>query len=144
MVRGWAPAVEEALAELVGASRATRLAITYLDRLSRRPTASAPPPTTPPTTSSAARRPGGRPPARDVRLYRRDDDPESRLRLKIYRLGGLIPLSDVVPVLENFGFRVLEEMPTRLENGERGYIHDFAVDDRATVDGRAGAWRAPR
>ena len=33
--------------------------------------------------------------------------------------GGLIPLSEAVPVLENFGFRVLEEMPTALAGGNR-------------------------
>ena len=30
--------------------------------------------------------------ARDVRLFRRDDDADDRLHLKIYRVGGIIPL----------------------------------------------------
>ena len=33
--------------------------------------------------------------------------------------AALIPLSDAVPVLENFGFRVLEEFPTALAGGQR-------------------------
>ena len=55
------------------------------------------------------------------------------LRLKTYRRGGLIPLSEVVPVLENFGFRVLEEFPTALSGGH-GYIHDFRVEIGAEAD----------
>ena len=47
--------------------------------------------------------------------------PPGQLRLKTYRKGGLIPLSEAVPVLENFGFRVLEEMPTALVGGQRLY-----------------------
>ena len=73
---------------------------------------------------------------RDVRLYRSaTDDEPSQLRLKIYRRGGLIPLSEAVPVLENFGFRVLEEMPTAARRGGAlGYIHDFLLElpDAAT------------
>ncbi|MEI2725012.1 MAG: hypothetical protein V9H26_16230 [Verrucomicrobiota bacterium] len=32
-------------------------------------------------------------------------------------------LSDIVPVLENFGFNVIEQVPTAL--GEIAHIHDF-------------------
>jgi glutamate dehydrogenase len=133
MVRGWAPAVETKLTELVGVNRATRLTITYA-------------PAFPP--AYRARYPADDAAydalrldaladdrQRSVRLYRLDPDPESQLRLKIYRLGGLVPLSDVVPVLENFGFRVLKETPTRLENDE-GNIHEFTV---VTADGSAAA-----
>ena len=45
----------------------------------------------------------------------------------MYRKSGLIPLSEAVPVLENFGFRVLEELPTELAGGI-GFIHDFHVE----------------
>jgi glutamate dehydrogenase len=51
----------------------------------------------------------------------------------MYRRGGLIPLSDAVPVLENFGFRVLEEMPTALAGGI-GHIHDFRVEIGGEAD----------
>ena len=36
-----------------------------------------------------------------------------------------MPLSDIVPALENFGFDVLEESPTAL--GDGNYIHDFRL-----------------
>jgi len=37
-------------------------------------------------------------------------------------------------VLENFGFRVLEEMPTALAGGALGYIHDFRLEVGAEGD----------
>ena len=65
---------------------------------------------------------------RGVRIWRSELDPPGQLHLKTYRKGALIPLSDAVPVLENFGFRVLEEMPTALGGGSLGYIHDFRLE----------------
>ena len=79
-----------------------------------------------------------------MRLYRLDHDPASQLRLKIYRLGGLVPLSDVVPVLENFGFRVLEEMPTRLERRRRAISTNSTVMPPTDRRRREPIWRAPR
>ena len=64
---------------------------------------------------------------RDARLYAMGGDPEGQLRLKLYQRGGAIALSDAVPMLENFGFRVLSEMPTMLDGGELGAIHDFRL-----------------
>jgi len=70
---------------------------------------------------------------RDVRISRVEADGPRQLRLKTYRKGGLIPLSEAVPVLENFGFRVLEELPTELAGGI-GYIHDFHVEVGAEAE----------
>ena len=134
MVRGWAPAVEAKLSELVGPNRAARLAITYAPAFpaayrARYPAEDA--------AYDALRLESlGDERQRSVRLYRLPIDPESHLRLKLYRLGGLIPLSDVVPVLEYFGFHVLKETPTRLEHNE-GNIHEFSVAtaDNSSADG---------
>ena len=41
-----------------------------------------------------------------------------------------------VPVLENFGFRVLKETPTRLDGTSEGHIHEFLV---VTADGSPSA-----
>ena len=65
---------------------------------------------------------------RAARLFARPGEIADRLHLKIYRTGGLVPLSDVVPVLENFGFVVLEEVPTALDGGKLGHIHEFGFD----------------
>jgi glutamate dehydrogenase len=69
---------------------------------------------------------------RDARLYRLDRDPPGDLRLKVYQHEGVLALSDAVPALENFGFRVLEELPTTLggtdlHGGHLGTIHDFKL-----------------
>ncbi|MCR2832425.1 NAD-glutamate dehydrogenase [Parerythrobacter lacustris] len=81
---------------------------------------------------------------RDARLFRREGDPATRLRLKIYEHEGALPLSDAVPALENFGFAVLEEVPTPLDGGRLGTIHDFTLsppegDDAAALLERADA-----
>ena len=66
-------------------------------------------------------------PLRDARLYRKDGDAPDTLRLKIYEHEGVLPLSDAVPELENFGFDVLSEVPTRLAGGKFGTLHDFVL-----------------
>ncbi|GAA4009930.1 NAD-glutamate dehydrogenase [Sphingomonas swuensis] len=126
-VRGWAPAVEAGLAEQAGTGRATRLALTYLpgfpeDYRSRASAAEA--------ASDIMRLAALEgPDDRDVRLFRDERDRPGELRLKLYRAGGLIPLSEAVPVLENFGFEVIEERPTQLgDDSKVGHIHDFRVE----------------
>lgn len=131
MVRGWAPAVEAELIDAVGVARATRLALTYINTFpdgyrSR---------TAPEDGAADILRLSDLADEDDraVRISRLEHDAPGQLRLKTYRRGGLIPLSDVVPVLENFGFRVLEEFPTALSAGN-GYIHDFRVEVSAEAD----------
>jgi glutamate dehydrogenase len=126
MVKGWAPATEAELIGLAGAARATRLALTYI-------------PATPDGYRARTSPEQGAADIlrlaalkdeseRSVRLSRFDTDGPCELHLKTYRRGGLIPLSEAVPVLENFGFKVLEEIPTPLAGGEIGYIHDFRLE----------------
>src|SRR5690242_2721757 len=125
MVRGWAPAVEAELIARAGAPRATRLALTYIgafpDSYRSR---SAPEESAADILRLCALSDES---DRDVRISRIPSDGPRQLRLKMYKSSGLIPLSEAVPVLENFGFRVLEELPTELAGGI-GYIHDFHVE----------------
>ena len=139
MVRGWAPAVEAELIARAGAPRATRLALTYIgafpDSYRSR---SAPEDSAADILRLCALGDADR----DVRISRLASDAPRQLRLKMYRNSGLIPLSEAVPVLENFGFRVLEELPTELAGGI-GYIHDFHVEvgpeaDLDSILGRIG------
>ncbi|MBN8808124.1 MAG: NAD-glutamate dehydrogenase [Sphingomonas sp.] len=121
MMRGWAPAVEAALYDSDPA-RSTRLALRFANCF----------PQTYRTNNSADEG------ARDIlRLARLEDEtgrsvrlfrsgPE--LRLKLYRFGGAVALSDAVPVFENFGFRVVEEVPTQLADENQGFVHDFLVE----------------
>ena len=131
MVRGWAPAVETELISASGAARATRLALTYIGSVPDGYRAR----TAPQEGAADILRLSQLRDENDrgVRISREDEDPTGQLRLKTYRRGGLIPLSEVVPVLENFGFRVLEEFPTALSGG-LGYIHDFRVEVGAEAD----------
>ena len=126
MVRGWEPAVEEALGARVGAARATRLALTYMEDFPESYRAQTSPVEAAEDVLRICELDGAN--SRDARLFRNPGDAANELRLKTYRLAGVIPLSEAVPVFENFGFRVLEEQPTALDGGQLGYIHDFALE----------------
>jgi glutamate dehydrogenase len=53
---------------------------------------------------------------------------ERQLHCKLYHADTPLALSDVLPILENLGLRVLGEFPYRLRhrNGREYWIHDFA------------------
>ncbi|HLA31375.1 MAG TPA: NAD-glutamate dehydrogenase, partial [Pseudomonas sp.] len=53
---------------------------------------------------------------------------EQQLHCKLYHADSPLALSDVLPILENLGLRVLGEFPYRLrqQNGRELWIHDFA------------------
>lgn len=70
-------------------------------------------------------------------FYRRLEDPEHGVRFKLYHLGSSVPLSDCLPILENMGFRILEEHPFRIDrDGTEIWIHDFHMEssDGSNVD----------
>ncbi|MDT8280685.1 MAG: NAD-glutamate dehydrogenase, partial [Erythrobacter sp.] len=79
---------------------------------------------------------------RAVRLYRLGADGPDRLRLKVYVLKGALALSDAVPALENFGFRVAAEVPTFLTDPVLGSIHDFILTVPAGLEAGALLERA--
>jgi glutamate dehydrogenase len=139
MVKGWAPAVEAELIAAAGAPRATRLALAYIHAFSEGYRAR----TSPEEAALDILRLSQLTEDcnRGVRLTQVAGDPPGYLRLKTYGLG-VIALSEAVPVLENFGFRVLEEFPTALGSGSLGYIHDFRVElpanEVAPIMARAG------
>jgi glutamate dehydrogenase len=142
MVKGWSPAVESELIAAAGASRATRLALIYIpafpDGYRSR--------TSPEQAAADIMRlcdlPSDR--ERGVRLSRAPAGSPGQLQLKTYRQGGLISLSDAVPVLENFGFRVVEEIPTMLSDPSLGYIGDFRVELPGISDLDSILSRAPQ
>jgi glutamate dehydrogenase len=130
MLRGWNDAVEAALAELGEAGRAAALAARYAEAFPqayRAAYGAAEAAQDIERIRRLAAGEGDRPLGRDARLFRHEGDPADQLRLKIYQLGGALPLSDAVPALENFGFRVLSEHPTELAGGHAGTIHDFRL-----------------
>lgn len=81
-------------------------------------------------------------PDRATRLYYMEADGTDVLRLKIYCTRRRLALSDAVPALEHFGFRVAAEVPTFLTDAALGSIHDFRLAVPAGMDGAALIGRA--
>ena len=50
----------------------------------------------------------------------RPEPAPGEVALKIYGSGGTVPLSDILPMLENMGLKVLEEMPYEVRPAESG------------------------
>ena len=65
----------------------------------------------------------------EMNFYRPIEDFDGNLRFKVYRLGQTIPLSDVLPILENLGLRVISERPfqIKIKNGSVAWINDFGM-----------------
>lgn len=64
-------------------------------------------------------------------LYRPHDCEQARVRFKIYSPDKPITLTDVLPVLENMGFRVIAELPFEVKPARTKkhiWIHDFLME----------------
>ena len=65
-------------------------------------------------------------------FYRRDSDDGACIGLKIWSHNRPIPLSERVPVLENMGFRVVDELTYRVSPGTPEepdvWFHDMAIE----------------
>ena len=59
-----------------------------------------------------------------------EEENEGLLRFKLFTLHGLLPLSDLLPVIENFGLRVIDEHPYTLhfQDKETLSIHNFSIE----------------
>jgi glutamate dehydrogenase len=64
-----------------------------------------------------------------MRLYRNVADTGNCLKFKLYNPNTLLPLSDVIPILENLGLRVIGEHPYGVSrmDGKQYWIHDFTL-----------------
>ncbi|NMT64464.1 NAD-glutamate dehydrogenase [Marinobacter orientalis] len=64
-----------------------------------------------------------------MRFYQPAEQGAQELSFKLYSQGKSVILSDVIPILENLGMRVLGEHPYRIQrrDGERFGISDFTV-----------------
>ena len=65
-----------------------------------------------------------------MNLYRRIGAAEGILHFKMFHGGQPVPLSDILPMLENMGLRVVTEMPfavTPADLEQTVYIHDFQM-----------------
>ncbi len=130
IVRGWPRLLESALAKKVEKGAAARLALRYAHHfpLTYREKV--------PVEEAAADVlalvslcPG----SRTVRIFRRHGDLNDSVRLSLY-MTAPIALSDTVPVLENFGFRVFDMAPTVLDSDHLGLFHTYQLGLETEAD----------
>src|SRR5215210_6606109 len=63
-----------------------------------------------------------------VGLQNERDQSGERTRIGLYKSGGKVELSEAMPMLEDLGLRVIEEVPTRLKGGDgETWVQDFGV-----------------
>ncbi|MBT7505133.1 MAG: NAD-glutamate dehydrogenase [Rhodospirillales bacterium] len=67
-----------------------------------------------------------------MNLYDITGTKDALVRFKLYHPDSTIPLSDVLPLFEDMGFRVIEESPHRVEpndgSGRHVMMHDFGLE----------------
>jgi len=65
-----------------------------------------------------------------VDFYQRGDEPETRLNLKVFSREHAVPLSQRVPMLEDMGFRVIEERTFEIApaGAARVWLHDMTLE----------------
>ncbi|HEX2552409.1 MAG TPA: NAD-glutamate dehydrogenase [Microvirga sp.] len=136
IVRTWGDALRGELAESIGGPRARTLAARYANAFSAAYREAFAPEAALADIAILEQLSDARP--RAVDLYRREGDPDTRINLKVYSRGSALPLSERVPLLENLGFRVVNERTYRVEPpgaGEadpgRVWLHDMALERAA-------------
>jgi glutamate dehydrogenase len=62
-------------------------------------------------------------------IYRPDPKRKERFFLKIFRVQDAIPISDILPMLENMGLKVIAERPYKLDfsGGRRAWVQDLEL-----------------
>ncbi|MBM5811323.1 MAG: NAD-glutamate dehydrogenase [Gammaproteobacteria bacterium] len=64
-----------------------------------------------------------------LHLYRRPEQPRHKIQLKLYRRERPIPISDVLPTIENLGLRLISERPYAVAApAGRFWIQDFELE----------------
>jgi glutamate dehydrogenase len=62
-------------------------------------------------------------------LYRRDDQPVHKVQFKLFRAARPIPISDVLPTIENLGLKLISERPYEVASVDRTFwIQDFELE----------------
>ena len=82
-----------------------------------------------PARSTSAGSRGSRPTSGlDLSFYQPPDGRPGEARLKIFRIGSPLSLSEVLPILSSMGVEVVDERPYELDGLEReSYIYDFGL-----------------
>ncbi|HEY8566069.1 MAG TPA: NAD-glutamate dehydrogenase [Beijerinckiaceae bacterium] len=132
IVRTWSDALTEALTDAIGGARARALATRYANAFSAAYREAFGAEHAIADLEILERLSDARP--RAVDLYRREGDEASRVSLKVFSRGAALPLSERVPLLENLGFRVINERTYRVVpvgEGERVWLHDMVLERAA-------------
>nr|PZN44161.1 MAG: NAD-glutamate dehydrogenase [Pseudomonadota bacterium] len=134
IVRTWADALRSALEDSVGGYKARVAAQRYADAFSAAYREAFSGEAVLKDIAILERLSDRRP--RAVDLYRREGDGEERANLKVFARGAAMPLSERVPMLERFGFRVVNERTYRVQpEGEpksaQVWLHDMALERSA-------------
>ena len=142
IVRTWGDALREALAATMPDRAARALAARYADAFSPSYRDNYEPRVAVADIATLERLSEDDPRAAD--LVRRETDPDSQVRLKVFSRGAALALSERVPALEHLGFRVIDERTYRLLVGDakpgdtepgdeksRVWLHDMLLE-RAT------------
>ncbi len=73
----------------------------------------------------------------DLDLYRPRDCETHQMRLKMFSPHKPITLSDILPMLENMGLRVISELPFEIQPARvrhKVFIHDFLLEMDGNID----------
>ncbi len=131
IVRTWSDALRDQLDDVVGGARARALASRYADAFSAAYREAFSAEYAIKDIALLEQLSDARP--RAVDLYRREADDETRVNLKVFSRGTALPLSDRVPLLENLGFRVVNERTYRVVTAgtDRVWLHDMTLERAA-------------
>ncbi|HKH33080.1 MAG TPA: NAD-glutamate dehydrogenase domain-containing protein, partial [Beijerinckiaceae bacterium] len=134
IVRTWSDGLSAALVDAIGGSRARTLAARYATAFSAAYREAFDAGHALNDIQVLERLSAERP--RAVNLYRREGDPGTRVNLKVFSRGAPLLLSDRVPLLENLGFRVVNERTYRVAQAggadtDRVWLHDMALERAA-------------
>ncbi|HKH96341.1 MAG TPA: NAD-glutamate dehydrogenase domain-containing protein, partial [Beijerinckiaceae bacterium] len=131
IVRTWGDRLRDSLVESMGGPRARTFAAKYADAFSAAYREAFGAEQAIADIGIVERLSDERP--RAVDLYRRERDPDTRINLKVFSRGVALPLSERVPLLENLGFRVVNERTYRITPPTAGeaepiWLHDMALE----------------
>ncbi len=134
IVRTWGDSLRDQLDESIGGARARALAARYAEAFSAAYREAFGAEQAIKDIALLEQLSDARP--RAVDLYRREGDDETRVNLKVFSRNAALPLSDRVPLLENLGFRVVNErtyrvVSTGVTGMDRVWLHDMALERAA-------------
>ena len=67
----------------------------------------------------------------DIELYEQNTTNKTETRLKLYHAKTPLALSDVLPLMENMGLKVITELPFKIQPANfahKVWIHDFLIE----------------